>query len=289
MRHHRLHRPETGRPRAHRRPAAPRVPRLRLGGRRRGPQRLDRDPAQRRASCRGSRTPSGPTRSTATTASGTRAGPRTAGRPRRTRTRTATAPAASSSSTTASSRTTSSSSTSCSARGTSSSPRPTPRSSRTSSSGRLKAAGGDGRRSKARRGARWRRLRGMFALVLMSGGRPATRSSPSATARRSSSASATASSSSPRTSPPSSRHTRDVVFLGDEEMAVLTRSGVAFTDFAGTHARPPTQRVLWDPIRPRRRATSTSCSRRSSSSRRRCATRSSAACRSRPGGCSSRR
>ena len=28
-------------------------------------------------------------------------------------------------------------------------------------------------------------------------------------------------------------HTRDVVFLGDEEMAVITRTGVEFTDFAG--------------------------------------------------------
>ena len=28
-------------------------------------------------------------------------------------------------------------------------------------------------------------------------------------------------------------HTRDVVFLGDEEMAVITRTGVAFTDFFG--------------------------------------------------------
>src|SRR5712675_867595 len=28
-------------------------------------------------------------------------------------------------------------------------------------------------------------------------------------------------------------HTRDVVFLGDEEMAIITRSGVAFTDYAG--------------------------------------------------------
>ena len=53
------------------------------------------------------------------------------------------------------------------------------------------------------------------------------RSSPSATARRSSSASARTSSSSPPTSRPSSAHTRDVVFLGDEEMAVITRSGVA--------------------------------------------------------------
>ena len=29
-------------------------------------------------------------------------------------------------------------------------------------------------------------------------------------------------------------HTRDVVFLADEEMAVITRSGVEFTDYAGT-------------------------------------------------------
>ena len=29
-------------------------------------------------------------------------------------------------------------------------------------------------------------------------------------------------------------HTRDVVFLGDEEMAIITRSGVEFTDYAGT-------------------------------------------------------
>ena len=28
-------------------------------------------------------------------------------------------------------------------------------------------------------------------------------------------------------------HTRDVVFLGDEEMAVITRSGVEFTDYSG--------------------------------------------------------
>ncbi len=43
-------------------------------------------------------------------------------------------------------------------------------------------------------------------------------------------------------------HTRDVVFLGDEEMAVITRHGVAFTDFAGTPVSKATQRVLWDPI-----------------------------------------
>jgi glucosamine--fructose-6-phosphate aminotransferase (isomerizing) len=43
-------------------------------------------------------------------------------------------------------------------------------------------------------------------------------------------------------------HTRDVVFLGDEEMAVVTRRGVEFTNFAGTPVSKVTQRVLWDPV-----------------------------------------
>jgi glutamine---fructose-6-phosphate transaminase (isomerizing) len=43
-------------------------------------------------------------------------------------------------------------------------------------------------------------------------------------------------------------HTRDVVFLGDEEMAVITRSGVSFTDFSGRAVSKTTQRVMWDPI-----------------------------------------
>jgi len=43
-------------------------------------------------------------------------------------------------------------------------------------------------------------------------------------------------------------HTRDVVFLGDEEMAVITRTGVTFTDFFGRPVSAATQRVLWDPI-----------------------------------------
>jgi glutamine---fructose-6-phosphate transaminase (isomerizing) len=43
-------------------------------------------------------------------------------------------------------------------------------------------------------------------------------------------------------------HTRDVVFLGDEEMAVITRHGVVFSNFAGTPVSKATQRVLWDPI-----------------------------------------
>ena len=43
-------------------------------------------------------------------------------------------------------------------------------------------------------------------------------------------------------------HTRDVVFLGDEEIAVVTRTGVEFTDFSGKPVSKATQRVLWDPV-----------------------------------------
>src|SRR5262252_9474185 len=43
-------------------------------------------------------------------------------------------------------------------------------------------------------------------------------------------------------------HTRDVVFLGDEEMAIVTKTGVEFTDFFGRSVSKATQRVLWDPI-----------------------------------------
>jgi glucosamine--fructose-6-phosphate aminotransferase (isomerizing) len=43
-------------------------------------------------------------------------------------------------------------------------------------------------------------------------------------------------------------HTRDVVFLGDEEMAVITRTGVSFTDFFARPVSKATQRVLWDPV-----------------------------------------
>jgi glucosamine--fructose-6-phosphate aminotransferase (isomerizing) len=43
-------------------------------------------------------------------------------------------------------------------------------------------------------------------------------------------------------------HTRDVAFLGDGEMAVVSRAGVRFTDFDGAPISKTTQRVLWDPI-----------------------------------------
>ncbi|HJZ81417.1 MAG TPA: glutamine--fructose-6-phosphate transaminase (isomerizing) [Pyrinomonadaceae bacterium] len=43
-------------------------------------------------------------------------------------------------------------------------------------------------------------------------------------------------------------HTRDIFFLGDQEIAVMTRDGVRVTDFAGNHVEPHRQRITWDPI-----------------------------------------
>lgn len=48
--------------------------------------------------------------------------------------------------------------------------------------------------------------------------------------------------------PPVLYHTRDVFFLGDGEMAVLTRDGVTVTDFEGNPVSPAVQRITWDPI-----------------------------------------
>jgi glutamine---fructose-6-phosphate transaminase (isomerizing) len=43
-------------------------------------------------------------------------------------------------------------------------------------------------------------------------------------------------------------HTRDVVFLGDEEMAVITLTGVEFTDYSGRAVSKKSTRVSWDPV-----------------------------------------
>src|SRR6185369_14494536 len=43
-------------------------------------------------------------------------------------------------------------------------------------------------------------------------------------------------------------HTRDVFFLGDGEVAVMTKAGVQVTDFAGNSVEPQRQRITWDPI-----------------------------------------
>jgi len=43
-------------------------------------------------------------------------------------------------------------------------------------------------------------------------------------------------------------HTRDVVFLGDEEMAIITPGGVTFTDYSGRAVSKKSTRVSWDPV-----------------------------------------
>ncbi len=43
-------------------------------------------------------------------------------------------------------------------------------------------------------------------------------------------------------------HTRDIVFLGDEEMAVIGRAGVTFTDFTGVPVSAVPRRLSWDPV-----------------------------------------
>jgi len=43
-------------------------------------------------------------------------------------------------------------------------------------------------------------------------------------------------------------HTRNVVFLGDEEMAILTRTGIEFTDYGGHTVSVSPQRIQWDPV-----------------------------------------
>lgn len=48
--------------------------------------------------------------------------------------------------------------------------------------------------------------------------------------------------------PPILQHTRDVFFLGDREIAVLTKDSVRVTDFDGNIVEPTQQRITWDPI-----------------------------------------
>jgi glutamine---fructose-6-phosphate transaminase (isomerizing) len=43
-------------------------------------------------------------------------------------------------------------------------------------------------------------------------------------------------------------HTRDIYFLADGDMAILTSGGVALTDFRGNCVHRPLTRIQWDPI-----------------------------------------
>ncbi|HEX9962665.1 MAG TPA: glutamine--fructose-6-phosphate transaminase (isomerizing) [Pyrinomonadaceae bacterium] len=44
------------------------------------------------------------------------------------------------------------------------------------------------------------------------------------------------------------QHTRDVFYLGEKEIAVLTKDSVRVTDFDGNVVEPKQQRITWDPI-----------------------------------------
>ncbi|HKO36106.1 MAG TPA: glutamine--fructose-6-phosphate transaminase (isomerizing) [Pyrinomonadaceae bacterium] len=43
-------------------------------------------------------------------------------------------------------------------------------------------------------------------------------------------------------------HTRDVFFLADGEIAVMTKDGIHVSDFSGKEVQPEQQRITWDPI-----------------------------------------
>jgi glutamine---fructose-6-phosphate transaminase (isomerizing) len=104
---------------------------------------------------------------------------------------------------------------------------------------------GDGLENAVRRALLY--MRGLFALVLMSADDPkkivTVRNGPPIVVGLGDNEFFVASDI-----PAILAHTRDVVFLGDEEMAVITPGGVEFTDYSGRAVSKKSTRVSWDPV-----------------------------------------
>ena len=108
-----------------------------------------------------------------------------------------------------------------------------------------KESRGDGLEAALRRALR--QLRGLFALVMISADDPETiiavRNGPPVVVGLGDQEFFVASDI-----PAILSHTRNVVFLDDHEMAVVTRAGVRFTDFDGNTRTKSPQHITWDPV-----------------------------------------
>src|SRR5687767_244946 len=108
-----------------------------------------------------------------------------------------------------------------------------------------KESRGDGLEAAVRRALE--RLRGLFALVLISADDPETivtvRNGPPVVVGLGKDEFFVASDI-----PAILAHTREIVFLDDQEIAIVTRDGVRFTNFSGERIDKSPQHVAWDPV-----------------------------------------